>query len=80
MTQFYLPLQFQLKGDKCLELGIGTGVVSLCLLRVPDLCITGIDNDSEVLQLLKKNITLNGYDNDISIIKGDLNADNNFKN
>ena len=69
------------KGDNCLELGIGTGVVSLCLLkRVPDLSITGIDNDSEVLQLLKKNIILNGYDNDISIIQGDLNADiNNFK-
>tara|TARA_Y100001970_G_scaffold211398_1_gene258073 strand:+ start:668 stop:1411 length:744 start_codon:yes stop_codon:yes gene_type:complete len=64
------------KGDKCLELGIGTGVVSLCLLkRVPDLFITGIDNDREVLELLKKNITLNGYDNDILIIEGDLNAD-----
>ena len=32
------------KGDKCLELGIGAGVVSLCLIkRVPGLSITGID-------------------------------------
>ena len=44
------------RGDKCLELGVGTGVVSLCLLsRVEDLKIVGIDNDQDVLSLAKEN-------------------------
>ncbi len=51
------------KGDKCLELGIGTGVVSLCLMkRVPGLSLIGIDNDRDSIKLLKENISLNGFD------------------
>jgi len=47
------------KGDKCLELGIGAGVVSLCLMkRVPGLSVIGIDNDRDIIKLLKENISL----------------------
>jgi tRNA1Val (adenine37-N6)-methyltransferase len=50
------------KGDKCLELGIGAGVVSLCLMkRVPGLSVIGIDNDRDIIKLLKENISLNGF-------------------
>ena len=70
------------KGDKCLELGIGAGVVSLCLMkRVPGLSVIGIDNDRDIIKLLKENISLNGFDDHISVIKGDLNdGSNKFKN
>ena len=69
------------KGDKCLELGIGAGVVSLCLMkRVPGLSVIGIDNDIDIIKLLKENISLNGFDNHVSVIKGDLNdGSNQFK-
>ena len=55
------------EGDLCLELGFGTGVVSLCLAkRVPNIKIIGFENDSEMLKISKKNIPnlpllLNGY-------------------
>lgn len=62
------------KGDRCLELGIGVGVVSLCLLtRISDIFVTGIDNDKDIIKLLEKNIALNGFKDNFSIINGDLN-------
>ena len=62
------------KGDKCLELGVGTGVVSLCLLsRIEDLKVLGIDNDQDVLNLAKENSIINNFQDKLSLIKGDLN-------
>jgi len=62
------------RGDKCLELGVGTGVVSLCLLsRVEDLKIVGIDNDQDVLSLAKENSIINNFQDKLVLIKGDLN-------
>ena len=50
------------EGDLCLELGFGTGVVSLCLAkRIPNLNIIGIENDIEMLKISKKNIELNNF-------------------
>ncbi len=43
-----------------LDVGIGTGAVSLCLLNhIPDAQITGIDVSPEMLDACKKNIELN---------------------
>ena len=62
------------KGDRCLELGIGVGVVSLCLLtRISDMFVAGIDNDKDIIKLLEKNIALNGFKENFSVINGDLN-------
>lgn len=61
------------KGEKCLELGIGCGVVSLCLSqRVKNIKIVGIDNDVEVLNLTRSNISMNDMDKNITVIKGNL--------
>jgi len=70
------------EGNRCLELGIGTGVVSLCLAhRINDLEIVGIDNDNKVLKLAKDNISLNGLSRNVSLLKGDLNNGiNDFAN
>ena len=59
--------------EKCLELGIGCGVVSLCLSqRVKNLKIVGIENNAEVLNLTRRNISMNDMDKNITVIKGNL--------
>ncbi|MEE3295482.1 MAG: methyltransferase [Pseudomonadota bacterium] len=61
------------EGEKCLELGIGCGVVSLCLSqRVKNLKIVGIENNAEVLNLTRRNISMNDMDTNITVIKGNL--------
>ena len=61
------------EGEKCLELGIGCGVVSLCLSqRVKNLKIVGIENNAEVLNLTRRNISMNDMDKNITVIKGNL--------
>jgi len=54
-----------------LDVGIGTGGVSLCLLsHNPMLVITGIDNSSTMLQTCQKNIELNTAN--IQLIQDDI--------
>lgn len=45
-----------------LDIGIGTGGISLCLLtHIPDAQITGIDISQDMLDACKKNAALNGH-------------------
>ena len=61
------------EGDLCLELGFGTGVVSLCLAkRVPNIKIIGFENDSEMLKISKKNIKLNNFNKTIKVFNIDV--------
>lgn len=61
------------EGDICLELGFGTGVVSLCLAkRVSGLTIIGIDNNKEMLEISKKNINLNNFNKIIEVFNYDI--------
>lgn len=54
-----------------LDVGIGTGGVSLCLLHhIPDAEITGIDISSEMLDACQKNIDLNKKQ--INLINADI--------
>ena len=63
------------EGDLCLELGFGTGVVSLCLAkRVPNIKIIGFENDSEMLKISKKNIKLNNFNKIIKVFNIDVEA------
>lgn len=51
------------KAKTVLDVGIGTGGVSLCLLaHKPSLKITGLDVSPEMLELCKRNFDLNGFD------------------
>lgn len=60
------------KGAKsALDVGIGTGGVSLCLLtHFPDIKITGIDNSEKMLDGCKKNIALNNAN--IELLNADI--------
>lgn len=47
-------------GETVLDVGCGTGAVSLCLnARVKGLCFTGIDKNSEMVALARENAQLN---------------------
>ena len=59
------------KVENILDIGIGTGGVSLCLLaKHPDKAITGIDISEEMLNICKKNIELNNKH--INLIHADI--------
>lgn len=59
------------KNETILDVGIGTGAVSLCLCaREPTVKITGVDVQSEMLEASQKNAALNGFD--FELIKGDV--------
>ena len=61
------------EGDLCLELGFGTGVVSLSLAkRIPKINIVGIENDPEMLKISKKNIELNNFKKNIKVFDSDI--------
>lgn len=43
-----------------LDVGVGTGAVSLCLMtHLPDIDVTGIDISDEMLEICQKNAELN---------------------
>lgn len=44
------------KGDKVLDIGCGTGLLSLKLLKAANCTVTGIDGSPEMLAILKKKI------------------------
>lgn len=60
-----------IKAKKILDVGIGTGGVSLCLLyKNPNAQITGIDISSKMLDACKANIELN--DQHITLVNADI--------
>ena len=60
------------KGQCVMELGSGTGAVSLLLAARGCTNITGIDINLTATQLFARSITINGLDNKIKAIGGDI--------
>lgn len=60
-------------GDRILDLGCGSGIVSLILAyRWPSVSITGLEIQSGLARLANKNVMLNNWQERIEIIQGDL--------
>lgn len=60
-------------GDRILDLGCGSGIVSLILAyRWPSVSITGLEIQPGLARLANKNVTLNNWQERIEIIHGDL--------
>ena len=58
-------------GDSILDVGIGTGAVSLSLAaRVPSLALTGIDSHAALVELARQNAQLNNVQ--IQLLTGDV--------
>ncbi len=60
-------------GDRVLDLGVGTGAVSLCIrARVPKTQIVGIDKNTGYLELAQKSVAKNGWEKSIDLHFGDV--------
>ncbi|MBI4775413.1 MAG: tRNA1(Val) (adenine(37)-N6)-methyltransferase [Deltaproteobacteria bacterium] len=60
-------------GDRIIDLGTGCGVVSLVLALDPaPRCIVGLEVQSDLASLARKNVRLNGMEERIEIRTGDL--------
>ncbi|MGE0255162.1 MAG: tRNA1(Val) (adenine(37)-N6)-methyltransferase [Alphaproteobacteria bacterium] len=60
-------------GETALELGAGTGAASLCLAhRVPDLAVTGIERDAELVHLANANAAANAVAGRVRFIAADV--------
>jgi tRNA1(Val) A37 N6-methylase TrmN6 len=60
-------------GDKILDLGVGTGAVSLCIrARVPKCQIVGIDKNTGYLELAQKSVEKNDWEQSIDLHFGDV--------
>ena len=58
-------------GDTVLDVGIGNGVIPMCLnARIPNLKITGVDCQPELVKLAQENAALNNCD--LEMICGDI--------
>ena len=67
----WLAAAAPIKAKNILDVGIGTGGVSLCLMtRNSSACYTGIDISQEMLDICKENMDLN--DRKINLIKADI--------
>ena len=60
-------------GMSILDAGAGGGAVALCLLaRVPDLAVAALERDPSAADLLRRNVALNGANDAIEALEGDL--------
>lgn len=59
--------------DRILELGCGSGAAALCLVaRVPDIHVTGLELQPEMVGLSDRNVRDNGREKSIKIVSGDV--------
>jgi tRNA1(Val) A37 N6-methylase TrmN6 len=62
-----------LAGEKILELGSGTGIVSLCLAaRVEHVEVLGIEIDAELIRIANANAVLNGLAGRVRFVAADI--------
>ena len=61
------------KGDTILDVGSGTGAISLCLAtRLKDVKITGVDIQKDLVELSNKSAKENSYDDFLTYINEDI--------
>jgi tRNA1Val (adenine37-N6)-methyltransferase len=61
------------KGERILELGAGSGVISLLLaFRNPGVRVTGLELQAELADMAKRSISMNGLEGRVDIIPGDV--------
>lgn len=63
------------EGDRVLDAGCGSGAAALCLAaRVPGCTVVGLEREPELAAIARENVALNGMDDRVTIVEGDLMA------
>jgi ribosomal protein L11 methyltransferase len=63
-------------GGKCLDLGSGSGILSIAALRLGAVHATGVDIDPKAEDIARENAAYNGYDTDVfTACTGNVTAD-----
>ncbi|MGE5844276.1 MAG: tRNA1(Val) (adenine(37)-N6)-methyltransferase [Syntrophaceae bacterium] len=61
------------KGERILELGAGSGVISLLLaFRNPGVRVTGLELQAELADMAKRSVSMNSLEGRVDIIPGDV--------
>lgn len=61
------------RGERVLELGVGSGAAALCLARrVPGCAVIGLERQRAMAALAARNAALNGMEGRVEIVAGDL--------
>jgi len=61
-------------GTKVLEIGAGSGVISILLAGIKGLTVTGVEVQNEMATMSRRSVMLNGLEDQIKIIETDITA------
>ena len=62
-------------GEQAADLGTGNGVIPLILVYLnPSLSVTGVETQQSMAERARKNVQLNGFEKQITILYGDVRA------
>ncbi|GER07603.1 methyltransferase [Iodidimonas muriae] len=60
-------------GERVIEAGAGSGGAALCVAaRCPDVALTGIDIDPDMVDLAKRNAALNGFEDRVAFLNANV--------
>lgn len=60
-------------GERVLDAGCGTGAAALCLAaRLAEVAVVGLERDPETAALARESVALNGLEDRVRILEGDL--------
>jgi tRNA1Val (adenine37-N6)-methyltransferase len=70
LAEFVQPID---KGCRVADLGTGTGAIPLLIIaKAPGAHVTGIEIDRDLAAIARENVSINGLEDKIEIIEGDL--------
>jgi tRNA1Val (adenine37-N6)-methyltransferase len=62
----------ELEGTSVLEMGSGSGVVSILLAGVKKICMTGVEIQESHAEMSKRSIKMNGLEEKVKIVSGNI--------
>ena len=60
------------QGDKVLDVGTGTGILTVRAVQLGARSVLGIDNDPEAVRVGRRNLAVNGVNGDVQVTCGDV--------
>ena len=61
---------------RVIDFGTGSGVIALLIaLKHPDACVSALELQSDIADMARRNVLLNGLEDRIDIVCGDIHSD-----